>query len=434
LSGLVSSLQVRPSPPAAPCSRSRFGRNVWLVARGNVLAQALPVLAAPLLTRLYSPSDFGVLAVFASALGIGLAVATARFEWSVPNTRSPALAAALLVLGAGGLALSAVLVTFGWGLLDAAALPRDWAALSAVGWMLPLALLGAGLQQLLQAWHVRVGELSALGRSRVTQSAANVAVALAAAGFGVWGLVLGVLAGSWVGLLTLWRAAEGLTRGLRRLTGRRVALAWRRFRAEAAWSTLASALNSASFAIVPLLLARHYGVVEVGYYALVQRLALGPIGLLGAAVSQSFWAEAAQLVRSDIPALERLYLRSSGQLAMASLPLALFALAGPLYVGPIFGSEAWQAAGWVLAATVPMLVGQAVASPLSHLIIHRRQRWQAAWDLVRVVLLAGTIEWMGAAGASFAWTVFGLSSAVGAMYLVLFALNMAALRTAVRRA
>jgi hypothetical protein len=139
-------------------------------------------------------------------------------------------------------------------------------------------------------------------------------------------------------------------------------------------------------------------------------------------------------VRSDIPALERLYLRSSGQLAMASLPLALIALAGPLYVGPIFGSEAWQAAGWVLAATVPMLVGQAVASPLSHLIIHRRQRWQAAWDLVRVVLLAATVEWMGAAGASFAWTVFGLSSVVGAMYLVLIALNMAALRTAVRRA
>lgn len=411
--------------------RSRFARNVWQVARANVLAQALPVLAAPLLTRLYTPADFGALALFASALSVALAVGSGRFEWSVPNARSRALAAALLVLGAGVLAGCTSIVALVWA-LGSGWLPESWQSLGAVGCLLSPALLGAGAQQLLQAWHVRGADLSAVGRAKVMQSVANMVVAILMARLGLWGLVAGVLAGAWVGLGTLWRRAIGLRAPLRRLTRRRCAVAWQRFRHEAAWSTLASVVNSASFAIVPLMLARHYGAAEVGYYALMQRVALGPIGLVGAAVSQSFWAEAARLVREDVPALARLYRRSMVRLTWAAMPLALLALAGPLYIGPLFGTAQWAAAGWVLAASVPMLVGQAVASPLSHLIIHRRQHWQALWDVARVALLAATIEAMGRAGAGFALTVLGLSAVMGGMYVVLLLLNLQAMKLAAK--
>ena len=81
---------------------SRFRRNIVKVVRANVLAQALPLLAAPLLTRLYAPADFGALALFASALSLALAFATLRLEWSLPNARSASAAAALLVLGRDG--------------------------------------------------------------------------------------------------------------------------------------------------------------------------------------------------------------------------------------------------------------------------------------------------------------------------------------------
>jgi len=404
-------------------ARSRFARNVLQVARANVVAQALPVLAAPLLTRLFAPADFGALALFASWLGIALAVSTARFDWSVPNARSAPMAAALLALGAIALAVS----TLACGLVMLAA------SSGAVMWLLVPVLLGSGLQQLLAAWHVRGAELAGVGRAKVAQSAANVGVSLALAPFvtagqGAWALVAAVLAGAWIGLGTLWRGAAGLQRALATLTRRRLAVAWARFQAEAGWSTLVSACNAASFAVVPLLLARHYSVAEVGFYALMQRVALGPVGLVGAAVSQSFWAEAARLVRADRPALQRLYLSNTRRLAWVAVPLALLALAGPLYVGPIFGNEHWAAAGAVLAASVPMLVGQVVVSPLSHLVIHRRQHWQAMWDLVRLALLAAAIEAAGRAGASLASAVFAVSCVMAAMYVLLFGLNWRALR------
>lgn len=421
---------------------SRFARNIWQVARANLVAQVLPILAAPLLTRLYSPAEFGALALFVSVLGLALAVGTGRMEWSVPSARSHSMAAALLCCGAVLLLVSAPLAAGLWwamaaGATDAAEggsnsawAPLSQGAASHAAVLLALAILGAGAQQLLQAWHVRRAELSAVGRAKVTQSLANVAISLAAAGLGAWGLMAGTLAGAWVGLVTLWRQAVGLPRQLARTTLWRCAAALRRYGREAAWSTLASAANTASFAVVPLLLARHFGAAEVGYYALMQRVALGPIGMVGSAVSQSFWAEAAQLLRRDVPALRALYLGSTRRLAWVALPLAAFALAGPLFVGPLFGAAQWQQAGWVLAASVPMLVGQVVVSPLSHLIIHGRQHWQALWDVARVALLAGTIEVLGRAEAGLVVTVLGLSCVMAAMYVVLWWLNLLALRHA----
>lgn len=406
--------------------RSRFGTNLWHVARANVLAQALPLLAAPMLTRLYTPADFGTLALFTSVLGMGAAVATLRFEWSVPNARSSGMAAALLACGTAVLLLATLLLALAWpcgGL--------SWGALRGgdvrLPLLLPLALLGLGLQQLLQAWHVRSTRLEAVGRAKVLQSAANVAVSVAASSWGGLGLLLGALAGAWVGLETLLAQARGLMRACRR--GRRLlGHALRRFGAEAGWSTLASALNTLSFALVPLLLARHYGLAEVGYYSLMQRVALGPVGLVGSAVAQSFWVESARLARVSNPELEQLFRRSARRLALVALGVAPLVLAAPLYFGPIFGAERWSAAGWVVAASMPLLAGQIIVSPLSHLIVHRKQHWQAAWDLARIVALAATIEGLGRANAPFAGVVLAASSVMAVAYVILYLMNLRALR------
>ena len=407
--------------------RTRFTRNVLVVGGANVLAQALPVFAAPLLTRLYTPTDFGAIAVFASALSMTLAVATARFDWSVPNARSNTSAAALMLLGVTTLFICTLVIALVWVWV-----PSLWGMLGTFGWLLPLTVLGAGSQQLLQAWHVRNATLPNIGKAKVAQSIANVGVSIAAAGVGFWGLVAGVLVGAWVGLGPLWKGANGLTTALHRLTAQRITVALHRFRREAAWSTLASAVNTASFAVVPLMLARHYSIAEVGYFALMQRVALGPISLVGSAVSQSFWAEAARLVRQDPSALAQLYGTNTVRLAWASLPLTLVALAGPSYIGPLFGTTQWDGAGWILAASVPMLVGQMVISPLSHLIIHRKQHWQAAWDLTRVLLLLATIECAAILGATFATTVLCLSTMMALMYVILMLMNFRALHLAQR--
>jgi O-antigen/teichoic acid export membrane protein len=45
--------------------KNAFARGVSVLVGGTVGAQALMVLASPLLTRLYTPEDFGLLVVYA---------------------------------------------------------------------------------------------------------------------------------------------------------------------------------------------------------------------------------------------------------------------------------------------------------------------------------------------------------------------------------
>ena len=60
--------------------KSAFARGVGVLVGGTAGAQALMVLAAPLLTRLYSPEDFGLLAVYSGLLAICTVIAGLRYE------------------------------------------------------------------------------------------------------------------------------------------------------------------------------------------------------------------------------------------------------------------------------------------------------------------------------------------------------------------
>lgn len=415
---------------------SRYRRNLWRMAGANAAAQGLALLLAPWLTRLYGPEAFGAFGVLSAVVGVALAVATLRVEWLIPNPRSATQAAALLAIGMVALVvlcgigalLATVLHLLGWPLGGEAGL---WLAV-------PLLVAVLGLMQLLQAWHVRRAELGAAGAAAVGQSAGNLSIAIGvghAAGpsAGVWGLVAGSIGGALVAAGLLMTRASGLARAWGRLSARRVVATWIRFRAQAAASVVAAVLNAASQAIVPLMLVRHYPVADVGIYALVQRVAFAPVAMLGAAVRQGFWAEAAALARTRPGSVRPLFVRSAQRLALLAVPVVLLALAGPLYMGPLFGADRWSAAGPVLAASAPLLVGQMVVSPLSHLEVHGRQGWQARWDGLRLVALAAVIETAGRSGWTLSATVLALSLVGAAMYLALWRLNLRALDLAAPR-
>jgi O-antigen/teichoic acid export membrane protein len=405
---------------------SRFRQNFVKVAKANLLAQALSLIAAPFLTRLYTPADYGTVALFSSLLGILLAFATLRFDWSVPNATSRTQAVALLVIGF--LALTMVSITTFIVLWLFGSNWTFWQGFQVLGpylLLLPVALVGSGLHQLMQAWFVREANLTAVSRTKITQSVAGTGLNIVGGvlRLGAWGLIVSSVVAAWVGIGTLLRHATGLRAGLARLSVTKIKISWLRFWRESVLSTFVALINTASLTVTPLLLAQFYSTAEVGWYALMLRLAIVPIGMFTVAIGQSFWSEAASLVKTDRAALRRLYLRSSKRLALLALPVVVVCLLGPLYVGFVFGEE-WAYAGYILAALTPLLFGQIVVSPLSHLVVHRKQHWQLIWDIVRFVLVFLVLMMMGRSQASFALLILVISSINLVMYGLVFLLNL----------
>ncbi len=115
---------------------------------GGALAQALPLLLGPLLTRLYTPSQFGLYHLFAAVAANLAVVACARYEHALPLANDEAEAQALhalcrwILLGAVGVSS---LAAVGWALAIDAVWPL-W---------LPAAVGALGLVSLATLWAMR---------------------------------------------------------------------------------------------------------------------------------------------------------------------------------------------------------------------------------------------------------------------------------------
>lgn len=75
-----------------------FAGDVLKLVGGTAFAQALAVLASPVLTRLYGPEAFGIAALFVAVTGIISVVACLRYELAIMLPKRDGEAACLLGL------------------------------------------------------------------------------------------------------------------------------------------------------------------------------------------------------------------------------------------------------------------------------------------------------------------------------------------------
>jgi len=81
--------------------QSRYARNVITLMTGTGLAQAIPVAISPILTRLYSPEDFGTFAVYMAVVSIASVLVTGRYELAIMLPKNDRDALHIVVLSAG---------------------------------------------------------------------------------------------------------------------------------------------------------------------------------------------------------------------------------------------------------------------------------------------------------------------------------------------
>jgi len=64
-----------------------FLKDVSIMLTGSAGGQAVSLLLSPLLTRLYSPQEFGILSVYSAIIAILVVVASLRYELALPLVR-----------------------------------------------------------------------------------------------------------------------------------------------------------------------------------------------------------------------------------------------------------------------------------------------------------------------------------------------------------
>jgi O-antigen/teichoic acid export membrane protein len=329
--------------------RGRFARSVTLLAGGTALGQAITVLVSPILTRLYTPEDFGVFGVYASILGIVTVVASLRYEFALPLPEDDKTAANILVLC---FILLFGMTTLSWLVIHSLGNQIvAWAnvpGLKPYLWLIPLGMLGAGTYQILNYWAVRKRDFPRIARTRLSRGVVRAALQVGV-GFvnsGPLGLLLGQFAGETAGSTSLGLAAWRKDRApFQAVSLQGIRLAGARYKRFLLFSSWADLLDALGLQVPQLLFAAFYGAEVAGWFALGQRVIAAPLNIVVDSVAQVYFGEAARLPRDDPKAMKRLFLKLTGRLALiGGVPVAFICIFAPWFFTFVFG-PGWETAG-----------------------------------------------------------------------------------------
>ena len=387
-------------------------RAVLTLVAGGAIAQALPLLLGPWLTRLYAPQQCGIYHLFAAVSANLAVVACARYEFALPLVGDGADAAALRTLCLRVLA----------GVTLASALAAAvWFAVSGNGWTvwLPLAVGVLGWLSLATLWATRAQAYRALAIARVVQyGGASLAQAGAALlGAGAQGLIAAPIAAAAAAAAVLRMSRDDDARSA---PGRWRELA-RRFRDFPMLNTPHAFMGALQDTVSIGMIAAWQGPVAAGFWGLSLRYLKAPATLVGGAVSQALYPQlAAQGAAADHAADAGAPLRVTrvtregraavrrvmGGLAAIALPLVLLLWAfAPWAFERLFGTD-WRGAG-ELARTLGLYIGvHFVAAPLAVVTLAwGAQAWALRLALVGqvafVVALAAGLKLGGLPGAGW---------------------------------
>jgi teichuronic acid exporter len=368
-------------------------RNISWLASGTILSQILVVASMPLLTRIFSPEAFGVMAAFSAAYAILIPFTTLKYDAAVilPKAASSAISLTwLVILIATGMALLA------GGLLGLATqmswLPDGYGA----NLWLPLALWIGAFYTLTQQWSTRLSDFKHFARSQVIGAVLNLGTSLTLGLlFGgqpnhlVLGFICGML-GSLTYMLLSWKkkipnqSRVNVSRLMRR------ANVYRQFPALVMPSALLMTIGQNS---IPLVLITYYSLSDVGQFAIANRLLLIPAALIGGAIAESFRSEFVRRQRERLDSTS-LFNKTLRTITILALPMfSLLFVTAPWLFSVVFGSD-YEEAGHAGRAVLIGILAQFIANPFASIFVVLRQasiglRLHIATTVVPLVLLWG---------------------------------------------
>jgi O-antigen/teichoic acid export membrane protein len=345
-------------------------RGMSILLLGTLLGRGIGVLATPIITRIYSPSDFGVMAVFASSILIASTAITLRYEDALPLPRRAETAFNLLALLALLLVISGIVISVVLWIYADFLLRLVSAEILAPWWILiPIGILLRAGYQIMSLWATRERAYKIISKTNVSQSVtgAIAKIGLGLLGFKPFGLLVGHILNEAGGLILFAKSfGSSFRRYLKFLSWRRIGLVAWHFRDYPIYRVPARTLMLFSSQAPLILSAMLYDSETTGQLALAFSMLALPVSLSSRNTAKAFYAEASSLgARNSCKIREMLagILIRMGVLAI--LPTAALYFLSP-YLFPIIFGSGWEQAGVFASNLAVCLAFQFLYAPASY--------------------------------------------------------------------
>jgi len=325
---------------------SAFAKNVAMIAGATLFAQTLSIIISPILTRLYTPEDYGVLALFNSFIIIFSVIGSLNYHKAIPIADNDCQASNILFLCLIILVVLVFSVAVFLTLFDSVIFKLfNSSKLSEYKYLIPISILLVCAYSVFQHWAYRKRNYKLITKTSFQQSIIGSAAKLLLGFFntGALGLILGTVASQSVGIVSL--ITPYLRTNRLRYEKKEIISNIKRYSKFPIFTTPGELLYVLSSQLPIFFISALYDVQTVGCFGFANTILGLPLSLLGISIGQVFYAEAANIGKNNPIKLKK----EINKLVIASsvaglVPLLVVIIFGEDLFALIFG-EKWREAG-----------------------------------------------------------------------------------------
>lgn len=356
--------------------KSEFMKSVMVLTSGTVIAQLISYAVTPLITRLFTPEDFGEIGVFMRVVAFLTALGTARYELTLPLPKSDHHAFQLFRLSLK-ISFYTVFVSLFFGLLYWLFTGVENSTLVFILFV-TVATFFMIFKNIGTNWAVRTKAFKLISYSSVLTSVTSNGLKLLTGflGFGVIGLIISTVVGTIAGvsfyLIDFFKNKSTPKYSKSRAKMYVLSQRYKEFPKVNLPHTL---IDSVRELLIAFFLTYYLSTSLFGSYDLSFKMLKIPLLLIGSSIGQVLYQRASEKYARN----ESIYLlleKTVGLLFLISIiPFGVVFFWGESLFVFVFGEE-WKLAGQIASAISPWLMFNFIASTISMIpAVINKLRW-----------------------------------------------------------
>lgn len=340
-----------------------FTKNTAILTLGTAFALGLNILAMPILSRLYTPADFGLLSIFVAISSIVATSITFRYETAILLPKSDQEAQSIMGLSVLLVFLGVIFFTLMTYLMPLSVkkyfgieILQNWAI---------FAILCGGATSLVAIgtyWYIRKTSYKQVAKVRIVQSSLSVFVALL---FGMWGFSSGMIIAHLMALsFTAFYITWFLKSEYPKTNNYCFVEVSRKYGATPKYLLPTSLLDIATLHLPIFLITAWFSTEAAGQYSMAWKIVGLPSALIGGAIGQVFYQKFAVMWSNNEACTNFLYKTWILLAALGFFPMLIILLFGEEIFSLLLG-VAWAESGAIASVIAPMMYLMFISSPTS---------------------------------------------------------------------
>jgi O-antigen/teichoic acid export membrane protein len=378
-----------------PKLKSKFSRDILTLVTGTSIANVIPIIIMPVLTRLWSPNDFGVFAIYMALVGILGTLSAGRLDLALILPKKDKIAKSILIIGLTLSFIFFLLLYLLIFIIDQISTISEFSFRNWYYWI-PIGVISYAIYSMLISWCNRKKNYKLMTLSRIIQST-SISFVQVFTGLTIklnFGLLISDLIGRVLTIIFIIKHTGLFKIKIAKKTNYIKLL--KRYKKFPLVEAPASFINILSHQLPIIILPLIFSPVIGGLYFLTVRVLTIPTSLLGLAMLEVFKNRAQEDFRR-IGSCRPIFIKMGLVLFFIGLvPALFFFFFAPTFFVYVFGAQ-WREAGEYAQILAPLALMQFVCSPLSYVLIFREKlfldlKLQLAFLILIVIVLFLTAE------------------------------------------